>query len=526
MSYALLSVSDKTGIVNIAEALIAKGIKIISTGGTSQFLKKAEISVIDIDEHTGFPEILGGRVKTLHPKIHGGLLTLRDNSSQTNQANQHDISMIDFVVVNLYPFEKTIAKSNVALKESIENIDIGGPSMLRSAAKNYQSVTVVSAPEDYDLIIEELKDHGKTSLKTREYLAVKAFTKTALYDTAISSFLSKNLQEQLLFNLHYSLGKELRYGENPHQKAALYLKDRDEACPANATILNGKEMSYNNYLDADAGWEAVMEIKDKPAVCIIKHGNPCGFANGDSLAEALEMAWEGDIISSFGSVIAFNRTLDLASAKYLENKFVEIVMAPDYENEALTYLKQKSKNLRILKITGKYRNQQSIRSIRGGLLVQDVDCPSDTTYQCVTKKQLNPDDLELYQFTFKVVKHTKSNAIAVGGSYKPNCFHLLGIGAGQPNRVDSIRKLALTKVKENLNRWYNKNEEKQRKMLANVVLASDAFFPFADNIKFAHEGGIQKIIQPGGSLKDRDVINACDKYGICMLMSGTRHFKH
>ena len=529
--YALISVSDKTGVLEIAKALDEKAIKILSTGGSARYLKDGGLKVIDVSDHTGFPEMMDGRVKTLHPKIHGGLLCLRHDEDHLKQADENGVAMIDFVIANLYAFEETVANPEVKLTEAIEKIDIGGPSMLRSAAKNYRSVTVVTDPKDYPMIIEELKTAGETSIKTRERLALKVFEKTACYDAAIHTFLNKKLLGQQSIHFHYKRGKPLRYGENPHQPASIYQADdqkesvgKDNVCTGD--LLHGKAMSYNNYLDAQASWETARDFRDKPACVIVKHNNPCGLATGSSLKEAAHMAWEGDIVSAFGSVISFTRELDLETAEFFGKKFVEIVIAPGYTKEALHFLKAKNKDLRILRIEvdGKDQNPLQWRHLRGGLLCQKIDAKVIEQMKPATKISPSAADENLNRFAFKVAKSIKSNAIAIAYAYKKGEYMLMGMGGGQPNRVDAIRKLAVPKAEENIARLYGKQRIKE--IMGACVMASDGFFPFADNIEYAHQSGIKKIIQPGGSKKDAEVIETCNRYGISMVFTGMRHFLH
>ena len=554
---ALLSVSDKTGLLPFAKGLAELGIEIISTGGTARMLKENGVSVIPIDDITGFPEMMDGRVKTLHPKIHGGILGLRDNASHAAQAEAQGIRWIDLIVVNLYPFEATVAKPDVALEEAVENIDIGGPTMLRSAAKNFKFVTVVTDPDDYSKVLGEIKQNGNTSLETRQVLAAKVFKRTADYDSAIDTYLSKTLLHEEIKRQKFSAGQSLRYGENSHQSAMFYL---DPACQessvAGAEILNGKEMSFNNYVDADAAFEAVKDLKDQVGVAVIKHTNPCGYATGKTAGEALEKAWAGDPISAFGSVIACNTTVDYEFARFLKgkdvkhigfvvekgelvpqevpSKFVEVIVAPDYEPEALELL-QKTKTLRILKtkpLDGKQIEPKTTRKITGGLLEMDRDLKVMDTWEVVTKKPFDPDKKGLAEFAYAACKHTKSNAIVLAMAYRPGCYQVIGMGAGQPNRVDSLRKLAVTKARENLQMKYDAEkpdmdfETYLTQAMGEMVMASDAFFPFDDTVRAAAEFGIKYIVQPGGSKNDPLSIAACDELGMAMALTGLRHFRH
>lgn len=521
--YALISVSDKSGIVELAKELVKLKIKILSTGGTAKTLRQAEIEVLDVSDYTGYPELMNGRVKTLHPKVHGGLLALRENKNHLEQARDNDIIMIDFIIVNLYPFEETIKNNDVSLVEAIENIDIGGPSMLRSAAKNYQSVTVITESEDYDLVVSELKERGQTSLNTRQLLALKVFQKTANYDGKIHAFLNEQFLEKSSLQLNGIEGETLRYGENPHQEAKIFVDDNKYGLPQ-GKVLHGKAMSYNNFLDADASVEIIKEFKDVPAVSVIKHGNPCGMATGQTLLEAMNKAWEGDIVSAFGSVISCTQTVDLKTAQFLKGKFVEIIIAPNFQVDALTFLKEKSRDIRIIKLdVSKPSAPYHYRFIQGGILQQKKDLGAFEKFEIVTQAKQHASK-DLYAFTYKVCKYVKSNAIVIASEYKKGQCMVLGIGAGQPNRVDAIRKLAGVKALENVKRLYPHQETKE--ILKECVLASDAFFPFSDNIDYVNELNIKNVIQPGGSKKDEEVIRACDKHGISMVFTGMRHFYH
>lgn len=536
---ALISVWDKTGVVDLARALSEFGAELVSTGGTAKLLREAGLAVRDISDLTGFPEMLDGRVKTLHPKVHGGLLHLRGNAEHEATVKQHAIPPIDLVCVNLYPFEATVAKPDATFEEAIENIDIGGPAMIRSAAKNMCSVTVVTDPADYPRVIECLRANGgDTTEALRFELGRKAYARTAAYDAAISAWLAaRELRADAPLVRAWASGKRLRYGENPHQSAQFY---RDaaapEACIAWADVLHGKEMSFNNYLDGDAALEAVREHCGAPAAAVIKHTNPCGCATGRTLAEALAMAWEGDPVSAFGSVIAVTEPVDLATAQVLKGRFVEALIAPDFAPDALDFLKSKSKDIRLLKLhrpLAPAGPKIVLRQINGGVLAQDADLGVVEHWVVPTETPF-PDELRpLAEFGVKVCKHIKSNAIGVVHEYAPGLFTLLGMGAGQPNRVDSVRKLAAARVAENIARMYEKNggygktpTEYQHAVIQRAVLVSDAFFPFPDNIQHAAELGIRFIVQPGGSVRDEEVIAACDRFGIAMAFTGMRHFRH
>lgn len=534
---ALVSVSDKTGIVDFVRDLSSLGIEIISTGGTAKALKEAGIAVRTIDDLTGFPEIMDGRVKTLHPKVHGGILAVRDNTAHQRQMEENKIVPIDIVVVNLYPFEATVAKEGTTLEEAIENIDIGGPAMIRSSAKNHRYVTVVVDPHDYPKIVEEIRTCGNTSLETRQRLAIKVYQHTANYDSAIEVYLSKALLQEKVLRLRFGKGKELRYGENSHQGATFYQSAAlGEANLANAEILHGKELSYNNFVDAEAALEAVKELAGVPAACVVKHTNPCGYATGGNLLQALTAAWQGDPISAFGSIIALTTKVDLATAEFLKGRFAEILIAPGYDGKALDYLRKKSADLRILKVSdlenGKPLQKKVYRGLIGGMLEQDRDVAVMDKWETVTKASFPEEKRRLAEFTWRACKHAKSNAIMLGREYAPGCFQIIGMGAGQPNRLDSVRKLAATKAQDNLAIIHKETGITQsfeaflQEQFANFILASDAFFPFFDSIEAAHQVGVRYIVQPGGSKRDKDVIDACDRLGIAMAFTGMRHFRH
>lgn len=534
---ALISVSDKTGIVEFARAIAGLGIEILSTGGTSKALSAAGIKVRDVSDFTGFPEMLDGRVKTLHPKVHAGLLFLRDHPEHVATMKQHGLDGIDLVCVNLYPFEETIAKTGVSFAEAIENIDIGGPTMLRSAAKNHAFVTVVTDPADYAEVIAQLKLAGDTTPEFRRTLAQKVFAQQARYDGAIARYLAGQAGGTAPFVMALPAGEALRYGENPHQEAVFYRDPQAaEACVAHAEILHGKEMSYNNYLDADAALETVRELAGQPGVAIIKHSNPCGFATGHDLPGAFEAAWAGDPVSAFGSVIAVTQPIDLRTAQLFASRFIEVIIAPGYAPEALEYLRAKSKNLRVLKLHKPLepgKQGPSIRQINGGLLVQDRDLGLTSQWVSPTSATFPEDKRALAEFGIKACKHVKSNAIVIVREYAKGQYMLLGMGAGQPNRVDALCKLAVPRAESNIEllmkdetNYGHTPSEFRSQVMAGCVLVSDAFFPFSDNIDYAAKAGIRYIIQPGGSKKDEEVISACDKYGIAMAFTGMRHFYH
>jgi len=537
---ALISVSDKTGVVEFARALAGMGVEILSTGGTARTLREAGIPVKDVSEFTGFPEMLDGRVKTLHPRVHAGLLFLRGNPRHEAAMEEHDLEPIDLVCVNLYPFEATVARPDVTTEEAIENIDIGGPSMLRSAAKNHRSVTVVTDPADYGRVLEAMKSGGgETPEELRRALAQKVYARTAQYDAAIASYLARHAGPAAArpLVLAYADGEPLRYGENPHQEAFFYREaDAPEACIAAAEVLHGKEMSFNNYVDGDAALEAVKELAGTPAAAIIKHTNPCGYATGATLAEALEAAWAGDPVSSFGSVIAVTLAVDLPAAEVLKGRFVEAVIAPSFVPDALDFLEKKSRDIRLLRLHKPLApplRGRALRQVNGGLLVQDRDADAAEQWVVPTEQVFPEDKRALAEFGIKACKHVKSNAIVIVREYRKGCFSLLGMGAGQPNRVDALKKLAVTKARENLallsrqrTPYGQPPKEFECEVLRESVLVSDAFFPFADNIEAAAEAGIRYIVQPDGSKKDEEVVAACDKFGIAMVFTGVRHFRH
>ena len=502
---ALISVSDKTNIVEFAKGLEKHGFEIISTGGTFTYLKNNGVACISIEDVTHFPEILEGRVKTLHPKIHGGLLSKRGNELHNKHVAENNIEYIDLVCVNLYPFEATVKKEGVSEEEIIENIDIGGPSMLRSAAKNFNDVTVVTDIRDYDRIINEL-EHGGITLATRRSLAIKVFNTTASYDAAIANYFNKadNLVPEKL-TLSYTLEDTLRYGENPHQKAYHYVQDNNESYALqNATQLHGKEMSYNNIQDASAALDILAEF-DEIACVAVKHMNPCGVAVGKDVFEAYSRAYEADPVSIFGGIVAVNGVVDKATAEKMHSIFLEIILATDYEDEALEILTKK-KNLRIYKLSEKNNNhEQQIKSVRGGILVQDFNSELAESYEVVTDKQPTKEQKKDLEFGLKIVKHVKSNAIVVVKNGQT-----LGIGAGQMNRVGSC-KIAL---------------EQAGALAEGAVLASDAFFPMRDSVDLAAEYNIAAIVQPGGSIRDQESIDACNEKGVAMTFSKIRHFKH
>ena len=514
---ALISVSDKTGVVEFAKGLVALGWEILSTSGTMKLLKESGVPVTSVSDVTGFPEICDGRVKTLHPKIHGALLARRDIPEHMKELKDNDIDTIDLVCVNLYPFRETIAKPDVTMEDAVEHIDIGGPSMLRSAAKNWESVTVVCNPADYETILSEIKADGNTTRETRLKLSAKAYTHTAEYDMAISTYMraQAGLPEKLF--LEYDLKQELRYGENPHQEAKFFASTVKEPFSlATAEQLNGKELSYNNIQDANATLNIAREF-DEPFCVGVKHMNPCGSATGKTIAEAWKKAYEADKTSIFGGIVAANREIDLETAQMLKPIFLEIVMAPSFAPDALELLCTK-KNLRVLKVDMSKDNtvRKQYVSMNGGMLVQDRDINTKpvSAEQCVTEAKPTAEQLADLEFAWKIVKHVKSNAIVVaknGMTY--------GVGAGQMNRIGSA-EIALKQAQATL------KEEGKGIMTEGLVLASDGFFPFNDCVALAAEYGIKAIVQPGGSIRDEDSVKLADEKGITMLFTGERHFKH
>lgn len=505
---ALLSVSDKTGLIPFARGLHSLGIEIISTGGTMKTLKEAGIPVTYVSDITGFPEIMDGRVKTLNPLIHGGILAIRDNAAHTLAMEQHGIGAIDLVAVNLYPFRQTVANPAATLEDAVENIDIGGPAMIRAAAKNFRYVTVVVNPARYETILSEL-NQGAVTDALRMELAKEAYSHTAEYDACIARYLAGQCGEGLFPNqmqLVYEKVQDLRYGENPHQQAAFYQAAGNRAGVAGARQLHGKELSFNNIVDIEAAWNLVQEF-DQPAAVIIKHTNPCGTGIGETLAEAYAKALAADPVSAFGGIIALNRQVDQVTAEAISSLFVEAVIAPAFSAAALTVLTAK-KNVRLLEAAEPVNGTiLEVKNVSGGLLVQqaDIETEDEAAWQTVTKRQPTASELQQLAFAWKVVKHVKSNAIVVA-----NDNQTLGVGAGQMNRVGSA-EIALKQAGDKAK---------------GAVLASDAFFPFGDTVEVAAQAGISAIIQPGGSVRDDESIAAADKHGIAMLFTGRRHFKH
>lgn len=516
---ALLSVSDKTGLIEFARTLAGFGVELVSTGGTRKALAEAGLKVIDISELTGFPEMLDGRVKTLHPRVHGGILHVRDNPEHQATIREHKIVPIDMVVCNLYPFEATIAKAGSTHEEIVENIDIGGPSMVRSASKNYHDVAILTDPSQYEAIAQELKaNKGALALPTREKLAAAAFARTAAYDAAIAGYFARKTEEEAWparLTLSFQQKQKLRYGENPHQRAAFYTEPAvQHACVATAEVLHGKELSYNNILDLDSAFNLVREFAN-PAAVVIKHNNPCGAANASALADAFAHAYEGDPVSAFGGILGFNREVDEATAMQITepNRFIECVIAPAYSKAAFEILTTRPKwkaSVRLLR-TGPLAESSTgaldYRRVDGGLLVQSRDAKADDFAQAkvVTRRQPTAQELADLRFVWLVAKHVKSNAIVLAKNGM-----IVGVGAGQMSRIDSTH-MAVRKA--------NGREK-------GSVLASDAFFPFRDNVDMAAAAGVTAIVQPGGSVKDQDSIDACNEHGLAMIFTGVRHFRH
>ena len=475
-----------------------------------------------------------GRVKTLHPKIHGGILALRENPFHVKEAKNNDIDFIDIVVVNLYPFEKTVSDVNVKLDDAIENIDIGGPTLVRAAAKNYRHVAVVTDPLDYPDILDGL-ENGDLSLKMREKLAVKAFSRIADYDIAIEKYLSRKLVGEEMLHHKFIGGTTLRYGENWHQEAKFYREpDAPETSIANAKQLHGKALSYNNYVDAENALNTVLEFMDENAVAIVKHNNPCGLSTGNSLVEALVRAWDGDPISAFGSIICLTRKVDLETVEFLKGKFVELIIAPGFNDDALDFLKNKSKDLRILEVPMDKRNshESTYRHIEGGILVQTKNRGIFDKWDVVTEQPFPDEKRGLAKFSMAVCKHIKSNSVVIAREYSNGCYQMIAMGAGQPNRVDSINKLAATKAVENLKLMYEREkpgvseDEFIEGVMGDCVLASDAFFPFDDSIIHSAENNIMYIVSPGGSIRDEEVIATANRLGVALVFTGMRHFLH
>ncbi len=509
----LISVSDKTGVIELANELVKQGAEILSTGGTAKALADAGINVINVSDITGFPECLDGRVKTLHPKVHGGLLAIRSNPDHMKQIKELGIDPIDMVVINLYPFKKTVLKDDVTLAEAIENIDIGGPTMLRAAAKNYQDVAVIVDPADYSTVLDEVKSTGDVSVKTKFRLAYKVFEHTSHYDTLIASYLRKQLGDESFpetLTLTFEKVQDMRYGENPHQKAVFYKEvGKNAGCLTSAKQLHGKELSYNNINDANGAIELLKEF-DEPTVVAVKHANPCGVASAQNIYDAYINAYESDPVSIYGGIVAANREIDAKTAEEMIKTFLEIIIAPSFSKEAFEILETK-KNMRLLQLETVAEKLPSdtydMKKVAGGLLVQNINSEvvNREEIKVMTDKKPSDQQLEDLIFAMKVVKHTKSNAIVVVKDKRT-----IGVGPGQTNRVTST-KIALEYAKERAQ---------------GGVLASDAYFPFPDSVEAAAQAGISAIIQPGGSIRDQLSIDTCNKYGIAMVATGMRHFKH
>ncbi len=517
---ALISVSDKTGVVAFAQKLVANEVEILSTGGTARLLSEQGIPVTEVSEYTGFPEMMDGRLKTLHPRIHGGLLGRRGQDDEVMK--EHGIAPIDLLVVNLYPFEQTIAQADCTLEKAIENIDIGGPTMLRAAAKNHQDVAVVVDHGDYEWIVQRLDEAGGLSLAERFRLAVKTFAHTARYDGAIANYLGQTLAQNErpesgafpdMLSMQWRLAQPMRYGENPHQRAAFYVEPQQrEACIATAKQLQGKALSYNNVADTDAALECVKSFSNAPACVIVKHANPCGVATGTSLKEAYERAFATDPTSAFGGIIALNQTLDEETARaIIERQFVEVIIAPTVSEAALEVVKSKS-NVRVLACGEWHRPQRAMdyKRVVGGLLVQDRDVAivNEAELRTVTEREPTEQEMRDLMFAWKVAKFVKSNAIVYARDGQT-----IGIGAGQMSRVYSARIAAIKAEDEGL-------------VVSGSVMASDAFFPFRDGIDAAAKAGITAVIQPGGSIRDEEVIAAANEHGMAMVFTGMRHFRH
>jgi phosphoribosylaminoimidazolecarboxamide formyltransferase/IMP cyclohydrolase len=507
---ALISVSDKTGIVEFASELNDLGVEIISTGGTAKVIEQAGVPVIKVSDITGFPECLNGRVKTLHPKVHGGILAIRGNEDHMKQLKELEITPIDLVVINLYPFKDTIRKQGVTLQDAIENIDIGGPTMLRSAAKNFDDVTVVIDPSDYDSVLSSLKERGETTRDLRFQLAIKVFEATAHYDTMISDYLNKEVGNSAYGNeitFTYEKVQDLRYGENPHQKAAFYKEI--ESVPGSLTEaeqLQGKELSYNNINDTNGALEILKEYNGRPTIIAVKHANPCGIGSADTIEEAFSKAYEGDKVSIYGGIIASNRIIDEATAMLMKPIFLEVVLAPGYTEKAMEILKTK-KNLRVLKLDEieSFEKGYEVKKVLGGILVQDRDAALYDDLKVVTDREPTEKEMADLLFAWKAVKNTKSNGISLAKDEM-----LVGNGPGQVSRI-----------------WALENAIKQSEgKCKGAVMASDAFFPFDDCVRAAAAAGITAVIQPGGSIRDEDSIKACNELGMAMVTTGMRHFKH
>lgn len=521
---ALVSVFHKENLNKIIERLKVLDVKILSTGGTKIFIESLGVQVTSVESLTGYPSILGGRVKTLHPKVFGGILSRRDNQGDVSQLTEYDIPEIDLVIVDLYPFEDTVA-SGAAEQDIIEKIDIGGISLIRAAAKNFKDVVIVPSQNEYEPLLNLLnKKNGECSLEDRKWFAAKAFGISSHYDAAICGYFN-NGTDEAIERISLNNGEVLRYGENPHQKATFYKFQNtpEKVTLATAEVLQGKALSYNNMLDADAAWKSasdayhsVNHIKNKIAVSVVKHLNPCGLAVTENILKSLDLAWEGDPISAFGSIICFTSEVTKEVAEWLSKKFVEIVIAPAFSKGALEeFVKKKNLRLLVTPIKNEITNEKLYRSINGGMLVQDEDEGMDLQLETVTSKEFETGKINLAKFGITACKHLKSNAIAIVTENEDGAFWLTGAGMGQPNRLDSLRHLTMPRfqIKDGLK-------------IENSVLISDAFFPFRDSIEAANEYGVKYIIEPGGSIRDEEVIEACNEFGIAMAFTGRRHFRH
>ncbi len=515
---ALISVSDKTGLVELARELRSLGVEIISTGGTYKKLHEEGIEAIEISDLTGFPECLDGRVKTLHPMVHAGLLAMRSNKKHMEQIEELGVKPIDMVIVNLYPFKETIMKDGVTREDAVENIDIGGPTMLRSAAKNYQDVTVVIDPKDYEKVLTELKEAGEVSLDTKFYLMQKVFTHTAHYDAMIADYLKKERKDESFpetLTMTFEKVQDMRYGENPHQKACFYREvGKQVGSLVDAVQLNGKELSFNNINDTNGALELLKEYEE-PTVVACKHGNPCGVGSADTIMEAWKKAYEADKVSIFGGIVTINREVNEELAKEIQKIFLEVIVAPSYTEEALKILQTK-KNVRVLQLDNisipQKETAYDLKKVNGGLIVQTIDSKliDEAQMKVVTKTEPTKEQMEDLLFAWKMVKFVKSNGIAVAKNKQS-----IGIGPGQVNRIWAANQ-CFEHAKELIGEDATKG----------AVLASDAFFPFDDCVESAHKAGIKAIIQPGGSVRDQDSIDKCNEYGIAMIFTGIRHFKH
>ncbi len=521
---ALVSVFNKENLDKIIYKLKELDVKILSTGGTKSFIEKLGVEVTSVESLTGYPSILGGRVKTLHPKVFGGILSRRDNQGDVSQLTEYEIPEIDLVIVDLYPFEDTVA-SGAGEQDIIEKIDIGGISLIRAAAKNFKDVVIVPSKKEYQPLLDLLNEKGgETSMSERKWFAGQAFAVSSHYDAAIFGYFNQG-EDSSMERISLNGGHVLRYGENPHQKATFFkfANTPGEITLANAEVLQGKALSYNNMLDADAAWKSasdayhsVTHIENKVAVSVIKHLNPCGLAVSGNIMQSLEMAWAGDPISAFGSILFFTDTVTKEVAEWFGKKFVEIIIAPAFTDEALEVFSKK-KNLRVLVIPVKKEitGEKLFRSISGGMLVQDEDEGMDTKLETVTSKAFDSTKANLAKFGITACKHLKSNAIAVVSEGENGAFWLTGAGMGQPNRLDSLKNLTMPRF-----------DMKEGVDIENSVLISDAFFPFRDSIEAANEYGVKYIVEPGGSIRDQEVIDACNEFGIAMAFTGRRHFKH